>query len=128
MVQHVQLSPATEEVSVRFRDRIDAGRRLATVLRRYRDPAPIVLGIPRGGVVVASEVARELSAPLDAWVVRKVNAPRNQELRLGAVAEGGVAYLDEGQMHKVDIGAAEVAPIVDRRVDEVKRRARRFHR
>ncbi|MFS8068836.1 MAG: phosphoribosyltransferase family protein, partial [Byssovorax sp.] len=72
-----------------FQDRVDAGRRLAFALRRHRDEAPIVLGLPRGGVPVAYEVARALSAPLDVWVVRKVGVPGHEELGLGAVAEGG---------------------------------------
>ncbi|WP_437608060.1 phosphoribosyltransferase family protein [Sorangium sp. So ce834] len=71
-----------------FRDRVDAGRRLAFALRRYRDEAPVVLGLPRGGVPVAYEVARALKAPLDVWVVRKIGAPGYEELGLGAISEG----------------------------------------
>jgi putative phosphoribosyl transferase len=111
-----------------FRDRVDAGRRLAFALRRHRDEAPIVLGLPRGGVPVAYEVARALSAPLDVWVVRKVGAPGQQELGLGAVAEGGETYLHEGLMAELGLNDDEVAAIVARKAAEVAQRVRRFRR
>ena len=70
---------------MRFVDREDAGQQLAQLLLRYKDEVPIVLGLPRGGVPVAYEVARALKAPLDIWVVRKVGAPDFPELGIGAV-------------------------------------------
>lgn len=73
-----------------FSDRIDAGRQLATALRAYADaPATVVLGIPRGGVVVAAEVARELRLPLDIVFAAKVGAPGNPEYAIGAVTADG---------------------------------------
>lgn len=78
----------------RFRNRSDAGRRLAEALRAYRRERPVVLGLPRGGVVVAKEVALALDAPLDVIVTRKLGAPGQPEVALGAVAPGGVVYLD----------------------------------
>ena len=79
-----------------FEDRVDAGRRLARLLlaRGYTGEDTVVLGLPRGGVTVAFQVAEALGAPLDVWVVRKVGTPHHKELGLGAVAEGGIAYLD----------------------------------
>ena len=80
-----------------FLDRIDAGRQLAAALvdlRSQTDP-PVVLGIPRGGVIVAREVARTLAARLDICLTHKIGAPRNVELAIGAVAEDGTAILDE---------------------------------
>jgi putative phosphoribosyl transferase len=109
-----------------FRDRADAGQRLAFALRRYRDEAPVVLGLPRGGVLVAAEVARALAAPLDVWVVRKVGAPGHEELGLGAVAEGGEVYLNEGLMAEVGVTGDELAAIVEREMTEVEARVRRF--
>ena len=76
-----------------FADRHDAGRRLALALERYRDaPDAIVLGVPRGGVVVAAEVARALGLPLDVVVTRKIGAPGNPEYAVGAVDADGVVH------------------------------------
>lgn len=73
-----------------YQDRVDAGRKLAKALDAYRgDPDAVVLGIPRGGVIVAAEVARELGLPLDVALAAKVGAPGNPEYAIGAVAEDG---------------------------------------
>lgn len=86
-----------------FADRIDAGRRLAGSLRRYADaPGAIVLGIPRGGVVVAAEVARVLHLPLDVVISAKVGAPGNPEYAIGAMAPDGVVLANP------DAGLAQV--------------------
>lgn len=78
-----------------FADRRDAGRRLAAALDHLRDRRPYVIAVPRGGVVVAREVAASLQAPIDVIVPRKLRAPYNQELAVGAVAEGGAVFIDE---------------------------------
>lgn len=79
-----------------FRDRRDAGQVLATHLQAYADtPDVIVLGLPRGGVPVAAEVAAALHAPLDAFLVRKLGVPGHEELAMGAIASGGVRVLNE---------------------------------
>lgn len=80
---------------VRFRDRRDAGHRLALALEGFRGPGVVVLGLPRGGVIVAAEVAERLGAPLDVLVVRKLGAPSQPELGIGAIAEGGVVTLNQ---------------------------------
>jgi predicted phosphoribosyltransferase len=80
---------------MRFADRREAGQRLAIALEHLRERRPHVLAAPRGGVVVGGEVARALDAPLDAVVARKLRAPGNPELAIGAVAEGSGVYLDE---------------------------------
>lgn len=78
-----------------FRDRQDAGRQLAAALAAYaNDRAVLVLGLPRGGVPVAYEVARQLHAPLDVFVVRKLGVPGHRELAMGAIASGGVRVLN----------------------------------
>jgi putative phosphoribosyl transferase len=79
-----------------FRDRADAGRRLAGMLRdlAHRDDL-LVLGLPRGGVPVAHEVARALGAPLDVFVVRKLGLPGHDELAMGAIASGGVRLVND---------------------------------
>ncbi|MCL8208526.1 MAG: phosphoribosyltransferase [Actinomycetia bacterium] len=78
-----------------FRDRRDAGRRLGRALAHLRERHPVVLAIPRGGVVVGREVATALEAPLAVVVPRKLRSPYNPELAIGAVAEDGAVFLDE---------------------------------
>jgi predicted phosphoribosyltransferase len=96
-----------------FYDRTDAGRRLAKLLKRRIQGPCIVLAIPRGGVVVGYEVAKELGCPLDVVISRKVGAPAQPELAVGAVAEDGAVFVDE-----------EIAGLVDVSRDYVERRAR----
>jgi putative phosphoribosyl transferase len=79
----------TEEVGMRFRDRLDAGAQLAWALEQYRDQRPVVIGLPRGGVVTAVEVARHLVAPLDIIVAKKISHPLSPEYAIGAVTEAG---------------------------------------
>jgi putative phosphoribosyl transferase len=111
---------------MRFRDRTDAGRQLAALLTGYRAGSPLVLGLPRGGIPVAYEVARTLGAPLDVWVVRKVGAPGQPELGLGAVAEGGTLFLDRGMMRSLGFSEVEVMPTAEREAEEVTARVARF--
>src|SRR5437764_960468 len=87
------ISPARRETAMRFSeplfdDRYDAGQRLAAALGVYRDENPMVLALPRGGVPVGFEAARALQAPLDVLLVRKIGAPGQPELGLGAVVDG----------------------------------------
>ena len=90
----------------RFQDRFDAGGFLARRLLHYaNDPAVVVLALPRGGVPVAYEVARELNAPLDIFVVRKLGVPGFEELAMGAIASGGIRVLNEELVHRLSIPA-----------------------
>jgi putative phosphoribosyl transferase len=109
-----------------FRDRVEAGQDLAARLRPYRDLEPIVLGLPRGGVPVAYEVARELGAPLDVCVVRKIGAPMQPELGVGAVSEEGVVYLDHDAVRMLDISEDELAGLIEQKRAEVEERVLRF--
>ncbi|MBX5480233.1 MAG: phosphoribosyltransferase [Myxococcaceae bacterium] len=111
---------------MRFRDREEAGRKLAGLLGAYQRESPIVLALPRGGVPVAAEIARALHAPLDVWIVRKLGAPWNPELGMGAVAEGGVVYVNDEIVRAVGASAEDVAEVAARESAEVIRRARRF--
>ena len=80
----------------RFANRVDAGQQLAKALEDYAGrPDVIVLGLPRGGVPVAAQVARRLGAPLDVFLVRKLGVPGRPEVAMGAIAEGGIRVLDE---------------------------------
>ncbi len=113
-----------------FADRVDAGRRLAEVVRQYSLPPPsppVVLGLPRGGVVVAAEVARALDAPLDVVVVRKLGVPHQPELAMGAVAlvEDGrlVEVLDEHVVRMAGVTASQLAAIRATEEAEARRRA-----
>lgn len=94
--------------SALFRDRSEAGRRLAERVERLRREAPVVLGIPVGGVFVAAEVASALAAPLDVLVVRKLGRPG---ARLGAVAEGGMAIVHHERARGAGVGAQAVAAL-----------------
>jgi predicted phosphoribosyltransferase len=95
-----------------FRDREEAGRLLADALLEYAGRHDVlVLALPRGGIPVASEVARALSAPLDVLVVRKMAAPANPELAIGAVAPAGICILQEKSIAEMGMAAGEVAAL-----------------
>src|SRR5437899_7772013 len=105
-----------------FLDRRDAGRRLAKMLRHYTDhPDVIILALPRGGVPVAYEVARELHAPLDVFVVRKLGVPGHEELALGAIASGGVRVLNQDVVEAIGISDPGVDAVADRELAELER-------
>ena len=88
----------------KFRDRGDAGRALAAALRQYANRNDVlVLALPRGGVPVAYEVARELGAPLDIFLVRKLGVPGHEEYAMGAIAEGGAIVLDRDLIQQLGI-------------------------
>jgi putative phosphoribosyl transferase len=109
-----------------FEDRRDAGQQLATELLkrlpRLRQDNPIVLGLPRGGVVVASEVAKALGAPLDIIVARKLGAPMQPELGIGAVAPGGIRVIDERIATHAGVRASELDSIIAQETEEMNRR------
>ena len=92
-----------------FTDRADAGRRLAQSLSQLRGTDVVVLGLPRGGVPVASEVARELSAPLDVIVVRKLGVPFQPEYGFGAIGEGGARIIDDRVVRRAGLTKQEIA-------------------
>src|SRR5574342_396835 len=103
-----------KEGTMLFEDRRDGGRRLAALLARYRDEHPVVLGLPRGGVPVAAEVARALGAPLDVVVARKLGAPGMPEYGIGAIAEGGAVFVSAGAARELSIRPEEVSAIAER--------------
>lgn len=106
-----------------FRDRADAGRRLAAVLTAYAGADLVVLGLPRGGVPVAAEVAHALAAPLDVVVVRKLGVPRQPEYAMGAIGEGGVRVVDERVVRETGVSPEQLAEVEARERAEVERRA-----
>jgi putative phosphoribosyl transferase len=110
-----------------FRDRADAGRQVAAELSEYVDrPDVMILGLPRGGVPVAFEVAKALHAPLDVFLVRKLGFPGHEEFAMGAIATGGVRILDGEvlRMFNVPIDVIERVTEIERR--ELERREREY--
>jgi predicted phosphoribosyltransferase len=107
-----------------FSDRTDAGRKLAVALAQYKDAAPVVLALPRGGVPVAAEVASALSAPLDLVLVRKIGVPSQPELAMGAVVDGPepVTVRNEDVIGLAGVSAAEFAAVRDQELAEIRRR------
>lgn len=112
----------------RFRDREDAGRKLAARLVRYRDQDPVVVALPRGGVPVAEPVAAALGAPLDIVVVRKIGAPDQPELGLGALVDGDdpQALLNPELVERLGVSRAYLEEEIARQLAESRRREARY--
>src|SRR6266487_3787530 len=112
----------------RFRDRAEAGRLLAELLRNYagRDDR-VVLALPRGGVPVGYEVARALGAPLDVFVVRKLGLPGHPELAMGALASGDLVVLNPGVTEALGIDEASVRRVIEAERRELQRREVVYH-
>jgi putative phosphoribosyl transferase len=114
-------------VRSRFRDRRDAGRRLAAELRAYANRRDvIVLALPRGGVPVGFEVARALHAPLDVFVVRKLGVPGHDELAMGAIASGGVQVVNRDIVRLARVSDEQLAQVVAAEKMELERRERLY--
>jgi putative phosphoribosyl transferase len=110
----------------RFADRREAGRRLAELLGDRATAAPVVLGLPRGGVPVADEVARALGAPLDVLVVRKLGLPRRPEVAMGAIGEEGAEVVNDDVVGLGRVSRSEFAAVERRERAELEARVRRF--
>lgn len=115
-----------EEVSLPYRDRIDGGRALAKRLGAYRGKNALVLGIPRGGVPVAAEVARALGADLDVIVARKLGAPGQPELAIGAVTANGGEFLNQEIVDYVGASEDFIERVRKEQMQEARRREVRF--
>ena len=111
-----------------FTDRSDAGRKLARALLTYKDQQPVILALLRGGVPVAAEVAGALDAPLDLILVRKIGAPMQPELAMGAVANGGtpIVVRNDDVIALAGVDEAEFEAIRDRELAEIERRRRLY--
>jgi putative phosphoribosyl transferase len=109
-----------------FADRRAAGQLLAQALLHHAGVNAIVLGLPRGGVPVADEVARVLGGSLDVWVVRKLGAPFQPELGMGAIAEGPAVVLDRSTVRLLGVSSVQLLGVARREMEEVRRRVERF--
>jgi putative phosphoribosyl transferase len=111
-----------------FRDRTDAGRRLAAALGGYANKRPAVLALPRGGVVVAAEIAHALQAPLDLILVRKIGVPSQPELAMGAVVDGRMPIIvrNEDVIRMTGVSEAEFRATCDRELAEIERRRKSY--
>lgn len=111
----------------KFRDRVHAGKVLAAELADLRGtPDLLVLGLPRGGVPVALEVARALDAPLDVFLVRKLGVPSHPELAMGAIASGGVRVLNDDVVEMLRIDPGMIEEVARQEQAELKRRQREY--
>ena len=111
---------------MKFASRQDAGHRLGELLREQDVQADLVLGLPRGGVVVAAEVARSLELPLDVLVVRKIGHPRNREFAVGALAEPGVVIFDEASLSEIPVPRSELDEVVAEETARLESYCRQF--
>jgi predicted phosphoribosyltransferase len=110
-----------------FRDRADAGRKLATSLVEYAGrPDLVVLALPRGGVPVGYEVASSLGAPLDIFLVRKLGVPGHEELAMGAIASGGVRVVNPGVIQALEIPEQVIEDVAAAELRELERRERAY--
>lgn len=111
-----------------FSDRVDAGRKLAKALASYKDQHPVVLALPRGGVPVAAEIATALDAPLDLVLVRKIGAPMQPELAMGAVVDGRepVVVRNESVIRLCGISEQEFNAARDAQLAEIERRRKKY--
>jgi putative phosphoribosyl transferase len=109
-----------------FRDREDAGRRLAERLARYQGENPMIFALPRGGVPVGYEVARALKAPLEVFIARKLGAPNQPELGIGAVAQDGSRVLNESIVEKIGVSKEYIERVAAEETKEAERRFKLF--
>jgi putative phosphoribosyl transferase len=111
-----------------FKDRSEAGQKLARALAKYKDQRTVVLALPRGGVAVAAEVAASLQAPLDLILVRKIGVPTQPELAMGAVVDGSVPLIvrNDDVIALVGIDEMEFTTVFERELAEIGRRRHRY--
>ena len=110
-------------MNTRFKNRSEAGRALAEKLEHYSDrPNVVVLALPRGGVPVGYEVATKLKAPLEIFLVRKLGVPGHEEFAMGAIASGGLWFVNDEVVRQIGISRRQILQIVEREEQELERR------
>lgn len=105
-----------------YKDRKDAGRQLAEKLKKYKEDKPIIMALPRGGVVLGYEVAKILNAPMDVITTRKTGAPFNPEFGIGAIAPNGIRILNPESINLLKISDSEIERIIEKETNEMNRR------
>lgn len=105
-----------------YKDRFDAGQKLAEKLLKYKNENPIIIALPRGGVVIGYEIAKKLSAPLDVIVTRKIGAPFQPELGIGAIGPKGIRLLNSGLIQTLGVSEIQVEQIIEEETMEMNRR------
>ncbi len=108
--------------TIKFNDRKDAGKQLATKLSEYAKKDVVLLALPRGGVPVAFEIAKALHLPLDVFLVRKLGIPRHEETAMGAIAMGDVVFIDQDLVNKVGISQRVIEQVIIKEKKELERR------
>lgn len=112
-----------------YKDRVEAGQELAKLLQKYRDdPEAIVIGIPRGGVVVADQIAKELHLNLDILCPRKIGAPGNPELAIGSVTATGETFFDSHLIQRLGVSKEYIKKIVEMETKEAERRSKAYRK
>ncbi len=109
-----------------FKDRYDAGRLLASELKRFKEEDLILLALPRGGVPVAYEAAKKLGAPLDIFIVRKIGVPGREELAMGAIAIGGVKILNDNVINILNLSEETIQDAIQKEKVELQRREKEY--
>lgn len=110
-----------------FKDRVDAGRKLAKELSKYANrPDVLILALPRGGVPVAFEVAKELNVKMDVFIVRKLGVPGNEELAMGAIASDNIRVLNDDVIRSFHISEQVIDSVAANELSEIKRRERTY--
>lgn len=109
-----------------FRDRKDAGEKLAEALMALKDTNTVVLALPRGGVPVAREVANRLRLPIDILICRKLGVPGHEEFAFGAIAEGGVSYIDNNTIMSLGLSQSTLDRVYDRESKALNTRVQKF--
>lgn len=111
-----------------YKDRKDAGRQLAEKLKKYINENPIIIALPRGGVVVGYEVSKILHAPLDVVVPRKIGSPFNPEFGIGAIAPNGVCILDDESVKFTGISELQLFEVIEKETVEMNRRTNLYRK
>jgi len=109
-----------------FKDRYDAGRQLARILKKFRDENVVILALPRGGVPVAFEVAKYLDAEMDIFLVKKIGVPKREELAMGAIATGGVRILNKNIIDIMNISDETIEETSEKEKKELERREKKY--
>lgn len=109
-----------------FKNRQEAGEELASWLHPYKKNDTLVLALPRGGVPVAYEIAKQLKCPLDVLLVRKLGVPHHEELAMGALAENDVCFLNDEFIHRFTVSQADITSVINKEKKELARRINRY--